>query len=142
VLRPSFIQPDANAQTSEVLLLCARCRQRLGHALPLQNSCSRTPDHPIGAADGYKENPMTKTILMAAVAFLALSASPAFAEAKVKPGPAPMSSVAQKVHAKKVHANVVRQHKLAPRQAPVATTLNERERAMTRDLNRNGIQRS
>jgi hypothetical protein len=85
---------------------------------------------------------MIKTILLATVAFLALSAGPAFAEAKAKPGPSPMSSVAQKAHAKKVHANAVRQHRLPHRHATMATTMNERERAMTRDLNRNGLQGS
>lgn len=86
---------------------------------------------------------MTKSILLAAVALIALGAAPAFAETKAAaPKAVAKTSSVHKVQAKKIHqAKVVRSAKPGMHKAVnTARGQGERERAITRELNKNGIQ--
>jgi hypothetical protein len=84
---------------------------------------------------------MTKNILLIAAAVVALGAAPAFAET-AKMAPSSMSkSTGKTVHAKKVHqAKVVHTTKSkSVHHAKANMSQNAQEKAITRDLNKNGM---
>jgi hypothetical protein len=84
---------------------------------------------------------MTKNILLVATALLALGATPVLAEtAKMAPSPVTKSSTAKKVHAKKIHHVNAVHHGKMPK--ATKTSLSVREKAITRDLNKNGMQKT
>lgn len=86
---------------------------------------------------------MTKNILLAAVALIALGAAPAFAETKtVAPNAVVKTSSVHKAKSKKIH-QVKAVHSAKPSMHKAMNTSRsqgEREREITRELNKNGFQ--